>query len=66
MGYHGLLDEKLCLAEVNLEDLESTSGERQEYWLVAIRTVWEAGLLSGAAQQHTGCITATEDRCFIT
>jgi hypothetical protein len=27
MGYHGLLDEDLYLAEVNLKDSESTSGE---------------------------------------
>jgi hypothetical protein len=65
MGYHGLLDEDLYLAEVNLEDLESSSGEQQEYWLVAIRAAQEAGLLSGAAQQHMGCIEAAGDRCFI-
>ncbi len=46
MEYHGLLKEDLHLAEVNLEDLESTSGEQQEYWLVAICTVQEDGLLS--------------------
>jgi hypothetical protein len=66
MGYHGLLDEDLYLAEVNLEDLESNSGEQQEYWLVMICTVWEAGLLSGAAQQHAGCITTEGDGRFIT
>jgi hypothetical protein len=31
-----LLEEDEYLAEVNLEDLENTNGERQEYWLVAI------------------------------
>jgi hypothetical protein len=30
------------LAEVNLEDLEDTSGNNQEYWLLAIRTAREA------------------------
>jgi hypothetical protein len=30
------------LAEVNLEDLECTSGVNQEYWLLAIRTAREA------------------------
>ena len=30
------------LAEVNLEDLESTSVANQEYWLLAIRTAREA------------------------
>jgi hypothetical protein len=52
MGYHGLLDEDLYLVEVNLEDLEITSGEQQEYWLVAIHAAREAGLLSEAAQQQ--------------
>ena len=33
------------LAEVNLEDLESTSGANQEYWLLAIRTAREAARL---------------------
>jgi hypothetical protein len=66
MGYHGLLGEDLYLAEVNLEDLESTSGERQEYWLVVIRAAREAGLLLGAAQQHTGCIAAAGDGHLIT
>jgi hypothetical protein len=31
MGYGGLLEEDQYLAEVNLEDLETSSGERQEY-----------------------------------
>jgi hypothetical protein len=52
MGYDGLLDEDHFLAEVNLEDLESTSGEQQEYWLVAIRTAWEASLLVGATERN--------------
>jgi hypothetical protein len=29
MGYGGLLEEDPYLAEVNLEDLETSSGERQ-------------------------------------
>jgi hypothetical protein len=65
MVVHGLLDEDLCIAEVNLEDLESTSGEQQEYWLVAIRGARESGLLSGAAQKHMSCIAAVGDGCFI-
>jgi hypothetical protein len=40
------------LAEVNLEDLESTSGVNQEYWLLAIRTAREARRLRGL--QHIG------------
>ena len=37
LGEDGLLQEDQFLMEVNLEDLEFTSGERQEYWLLAIR-----------------------------
>ena len=36
MGSDGLLDEDLWMMEVNLKDLETTSGEQEEYWLVAI------------------------------
>jgi hypothetical protein len=31
-GWEDLLEEDEYLAEVNLEDLENTNGERQEYW----------------------------------
>jgi hypothetical protein len=40
----GLMEEDQYLAEVNLEDLESTTGERQEYWLVAICAAREASI----------------------
>ena len=47
------------LAEVNLEDLESTSGANQEYWLLAIRTAREAARLrrNQQSQHHSGTIT---------
>jgi hypothetical protein len=45
LGTEDLLDEDQYLAEINLDDLESSSGERQEYWLLAIRAAREAGLL---------------------
>jgi hypothetical protein len=45
MGWEGLLDEDQYLVEVNLEDLEHTSGEQQEYWLVTIQAVREASQL---------------------
>ncbi len=41
----GLLDEDQYLAEVNLGDLETTLGERQHYWLLAIKTAQKAKLL---------------------
>ena len=58
LGYDGLLEEDQFLAEVNLEDMENSSGERQEYWLVATRAAREAQLLSGATTQHVRNNTA--------
>jgi hypothetical protein len=45
LGDAGLLEEDKYLAEVNLEDMETTLGERQHYWLLAIQTAWKAKLL---------------------
>ena len=42
LGEEGLTAEDHYLMEVNLEDLETTSGEKQEYWLLAIRAAREA------------------------
>ena len=42
MGGGGLTAEDHYLMKVNLEDLENTSGEIQEYWLLAIRAAREA------------------------
>ncbi len=36
--------------EINLEDLEHTSGKRQEYWLVAIQAAREASRLQRLSQ----------------
>ena len=36
------MEEDKYLLEVNLDDLENTSGEQQEYWLLAIRAAREA------------------------
>ena len=38
LGNAGLLEEDKYLAEVNLEEMASSSGERQHYWLLAIQT----------------------------
>jgi hypothetical protein len=65
MGYDGLLDEDQFLAEVNLEDLESTFGERQEYWLVGIRAAREASLLVGATEWNRGRNTTAGDGCIM-
>ena len=50
MGWEGLLEEDQYLVEVNLEDLEHTSGKRHEYWLVAIQAAREASRLQGLSQ----------------
>ncbi len=45
---------------MNLEDLENTNGERQEYLLVAIHTAREASRLRGgrhAGQRQEGTTT---------
>jgi len=54
MGWEDLTEEDQYLAEVNLEDLEHTSGERQEYWLVAIQAAREASRLQGSSQFNVG------------
>ncbi len=53
MGTNGLLDEDLWMMEVNLGDLETTSGEQEEYWLVAIRAAREAATLTRQRAQRT-------------
>ena len=44
-GDEGLLAEDRYLMEVNLEDMETSSGERQSYWLLAIKAAREAAIL---------------------
>jgi hypothetical protein len=46
LGPQGLQEEDQYLAEVILEDLEGLSGERQEYWLIAIQAARKAGQLA--------------------
>jgi hypothetical protein len=45
MGTDGLLEEDQWLLEINLGDLEEGSGEREQYWLVAIKAAREAAIL---------------------
>jgi hypothetical protein len=44
-GGNGLLEEDQWMMEVNLRDLENTSGEQEQYWLVAIKAAQEAARL---------------------
>jgi len=46
LGAEGLLPEDQYLLEINHEDLELSSGEKQEYWLLAIRAARKACLLA--------------------
>jgi hypothetical protein len=45
LGDEVLLEEDKYLSEVDLEGLETTLGERQHYWLLAIKTVRKAKIL---------------------
>ena len=49
MRWEDLTEEDQYLVEVNLEDLEHTSGEQQEYWLVAIQAARETRKLQGSS-----------------
>ena len=51
-GWSDLLEKDQYLAEVNLEDLEHLSREKQQYWLLAIRAAWEASRLRGGTSDH--------------
>ncbi len=55
LGEAGLLEEDNWMLEVNLGDLESTSGEQEQYWLMAIKAAWEAAMLTWLNEQapHT-------------
>jgi hypothetical protein len=53
MGTNGLLGKDLWMMEVNLGDLEMTSGEQEEYWLVAIQAAREAATLTWQRAQQT-------------
>ena len=46
------------LMEINLEDMENTSGERQQYWLLAIRAAREASTLRAHNRTRTSARTA--------
>ena len=53
LTWDDLLEKDQCLAKVNLEDLlETNSGKRQEYWLVAIQAAREASRLQGQLQAN--------------
>ncbi len=53
LGKAGLLKEDHWMVEVNLGDMETSSGEREEYLLLAIQAAWEAALLTWQWTQQT-------------
>jgi hypothetical protein len=46
LGEAGLLEEDHWMMEVNLGDMETNTGEKEEYWLVAIKAARVMALLS--------------------
>jgi len=44
-GGEGLAEEDEYLLDIRLDDLETTSGETQEYWLLAIQAARDAHML---------------------
>jgi hypothetical protein len=53
LGKVGLLEEDHWMVEVNLGDTDTTSGEQEEYWLLAIRAAREAAALTWRRTQQT-------------
>jgi hypothetical protein len=47
LGEAGLLEEDNWMLEVNLGDMENSSGEQEEYWLLAIKVARVATSLTG-------------------
>ncbi len=52
LGDTGLVEEDKYLAEVNLEEMASSSGERQHYWLLAIQTARKHYALWAQRESH--------------
>ena len=48
LGFEGVLDIDRSLATVTLEDLESGGGDRQEYWLLAVKAARAPAKLADA------------------
>jgi hypothetical protein len=55
LGGEGLVEEDLYLLEINLDDLATTSGEDQTYWLLEIRAARAWRSLQSAAGQRSSC-----------
>ena len=53
-GGEGLLEEDLYLMDMNLEDLQDSSGERHTYWLLTIQAARVAGQLASEVRPGDG------------
>ncbi len=63
LGDAGLLEEDKYLAKVNLEEMKSSSGERQHYWLLAIQTAQNAKYYgSNGSPNQQVVVTSQESR----
>jgi hypothetical protein len=58
VGPEGLAEDDRFLLECNFEDMVSTNGEQQEYWLLAIRAAREADCLRDSPRQQSNTKTA--------
>jgi hypothetical protein len=47
IGYDGFMEEDAFLGECNLNDLETTSGVEEQYWLLAVKAAREAASIEG-------------------
>ena len=62
LGEEGLDEKDHYLLEVNLEDLEFTSGEEQHYWLLHIQAARQERALRGANQQRSSRASQRRER----
>ena len=60
-GLQDLQEEDQYLLEINLDDLEHSSGERQEYWLLAITAARKAGILARERNEEESSISDEEE-----
>jgi hypothetical protein len=60
MGTTGHLEEDQWMMEVNLGDMENSSGEREEYWLLAIQAAREAAMLTWQWAQQPQEVTLAD------
>ena len=62
LGEEGLDKKDQYLLKVNLEDLESTSGEEERYWLLHIQVARQERTLRGTNQQRSSRTSQRRER----